>query len=460
MKNKTTPKAVTPSANIVGSSTCTAVRSKSNYNYNSISPLSSKKQRSCVRDNCSSSGDSDIVLPLKKRRKKDVITVVAIAAAPTASTDADLKGFFEDLEEDTVVGAVDPTHTGFENMATAAVDVNAVDNIGHNHEAPVAVDNHKKKNKTNKKKKVKKSKKIHQRHYESGEDTTFVNFLKTPSPRYHGTRDNVMSSPPPLSHYLQQKQDPHRHLQYQHQDEQDTTGPQTGPVAQSESPPNSSPSQSLLTVNFLMTPSPPPIEEETPRANNLSSSSLSSTLSSSPFKKSKRSPDDGVRMLSWAARAVESPAFKQQEHNTPIGGSTHGKTTTRFVSFVDTVGYSPITIPSVGSTLAAEVINRYCSPVKKRSFNNTFNSTTTVTTNNNDVVGPSPLFGPSPLCFQNYQPHTDVELELLRNCLEDVFAATSSTDSSSSLPPLHSLTNMAGGGGGDWDSTIDTPLAS
>ena len=215
-----------------------------------------------------------------------------------------------------------------------------------------------------------------------------IGSFKTPSPRY---RKTILSSPPPLSHYLQPK------------------GPiKTGIATAKTSSTQESPlPSSLLTVNFVMSPSVPlnihnnnnDSFERTPRTSNLSSSQ------SSPMSQ------DGFQMLSWAAQAVESP---RKTIRTP-----DGKTSVRFM---EAMGCSPI-LPYTTQTT-----EHRCSPPSSES-----SSTSTQSGNINNNNNNKEIIGPSPLSLRDHEDN-EVELELLRNCLEDVFVATSSANASSCGP--------------------------
>jgi len=145
------------------------------------------------------------------------------------------------------------------------------------------------------------------------------------------------------------------------------------------------------------------------------------------------SPDDGVRMLSWAAHAVESPSFREddedhQKTSTPRT-TPNGETTLTRVKFTEAIGCSPIIHTTKASERAlAEAIRRCSSPATAYSSSSSAASSYSPVTRHpamyyNDGIGPSPL------SFRDHHQETEIELELLRNCLEDVFVSGTSNGS-------------------------------
>ncbi len=215
---------------------------------------------------------------------------------------------------------------------------------------------------------------------------TLISTFKTPSPRYRHGDSNFMSSPPPLSHYLQPKNvDPNK---------KEMTEAGAKVASRNESPLPSS----LLTVNFVMSPSALVLNnEKTPRTSNLSSSQ------SSPMSQ------DGFKMLSWAAKTVESPLKTIRTH-TP-----DSKTNVRFM---EALGCSPI-VPSGSKGSLVEAIHKCCPPSSQSTSSNSTRGASSVASRKNKEIA-----GTSPLSFRGHDEN-EHELELLRNCLEDVFVATS-----------------------------------
>ena len=248
-----------------------------------------------------------------------------------------------------------------------------------------------------------------------------VDFLKTPSPRYRSTKADYMSSPPPLSHYLQPK---HRTDRQPPDSQNSQQGTRIRPNLSSndESPLPSS----LLTVNFVMTPSPLSSDNLTPRTHNLSSTLVASASHSST---TTRSPD-GVQMLSWAARAVESPVLERKRKSTDRNTRTPDiKTKANSISFTDAIGYSPIVRTKGSSLEVAELFHKFSSTSpEKTSFASSFPNSPRVAIFNNDGSEPSPL------CFREHQD-SEIELDFLRNCLEDVFVASDMVDTGTIVPP-------------------------
>ena len=228
------------------------------------------------------------------------------------------------------------------------------------------------------------------------DSTAVVDFMKTPSPKYRNAKAKFMSSPPPLSHYLQPKNVP---------TESNSKGAKVSSSAKHSSSNESPLPSSLLTVNFVMSPSSLlkyNNNEPTPRASNLSSSQ------SSPLSQ------DGFQMLSWAAQAVESPQTEYQQHF----HSPNGKTGMRFLQALDCSPIVPSTNSNKGSL--AEAIHRCCPP--SESSTSTFSASPAICSDN---------IGPSPLSFRGHHD-TESELELLRNCLEDVFMTSIASGSGNS----------------------------
>ena len=282
--------------------------------------------------------------------------------------------------------------------------------------------------------------------------TTLVDFFKTPSPRYRKHKAKFMSSPPPLSHYLQPKNNaPYRQpFPDPHGQEQNAADGSTSTIASSviESPLPSS----LLTVNFVMTPSPLPSDEPTPRTNNLSSSLVAAASSLQESRDvvnvnvnvnmNPSSPDDGVRMLSWAAHAVESPAFQKddEDHQKTTRTTPNGKTTTTTrVKFTEAIGCSPIIHTTKAPEQAlTEAIHRCYSPTTA------YSSSSSAATSYSPMIRHPAMYyndgiGPSPLSFRDHHQDTEIELEMLRNCLEDVFVSGTSSGTSTSATNVGSV---------------------
>ena len=108
-------------------------------------------------------------------------------------------------------------------------------------------------------------------------------------------------------------------------------------------------------------------------------------------------------MLSWAAQAVESPAMDDHQN------------------------------AALSSADKTEFMKAMCSPIvptqKKKKRSKPRNTTKSSTSSAHTASSPamhstnSSMMGPSPLSLRGRQDSLS-ELELLRNCLEDVFVAT------------------------------------
>ncbi len=232
---------------------------------------------------------------------------------------------------------------------------------------------------------------------DSNDFEAVIGCLKTPSPQPRSTKAPFISSPPPLSHYLYPKNHPAKNANANF-----TGGRAAGKLLSSNGSPLPS---SLLTVNFVMTPSSLTKNgERTPRASNLSSSQCSPSSS-----------QDGFRMLSWAAQAVESPALNELQNGPPL------------------------------SVDKAEFMKTMCSPIvpsqkkkQRRSNQQPYATKRSGSGTSSALSAPSPanssMMGPSPLSLQGPQDSLS-ELELLRNCLEDVFVTTHA--SGNAVVPQH-----------------------
>jgi hypothetical protein len=199
-------------------------------------------------------------------------------------------------------------------------------------------------------------------------------------------------------------------------------------------------SSSFLTMDFFETPP----DEPTPRINNVSSVSSSSSSSSSssllltPFKK-KTKKNDGVQILAWAAKAVESPLFNGDKKRSHV-----------LCLLAEAIDHSPIIIPphqQKGNITRTSGFAIAGGPTTAAaSLEETFNSCVVpaapdlTTLNNSNNNGSTPIF------FNRYHHHhtAEVDLELLRECLDNVFSGSSSSSTlSSSLPLQSSSENVA-----------------
>jgi len=226
------------------------------------------------------------------------------------------------------------------------------------------------------------------------------NFFKTPSPRHRTTGAKYMSSPPPLSRYLEPKHGTSRLQLEPRLDEQDTKVSAQSSVKESPLP------SSLMTVNFVTTPSPLSNNEPTPRTNNLSSTFAASSSASGNWSQSS----DGVRMLSWVAEALESPSFQNdkdidQNEDHP----NHMASSARL--------YSPISRTCETLVHPAEMIQKRSSSDADYSCNANYPPSICLGLGAISNDGGN---GPSPLSLRDPQD-TQVELDMLRNCLEDIF---------------------------------------
>ena len=119
---------------------------------------------------------------------------------------------------------------------------------------------------------------------------------------------------------------------------------------------------------------------------------------------------DGFKMLSWAVQAVESPQKTIRNH-TPDGKPS--------VGFMEAMGCSPI-VPSGTKCSLSEAIHKCCPPSSQSSGSNSTRSASSISSRKSKE-----FVGASPLSFRDLNEN-EHELELLRNCLEDVFVATNS----------------------------------
>ena len=259
------------------------------------------------------------------------------------------------------------------------------------------------------------------------QEDTFKKFFQTPSPQRRSQNASLWSSPPRLhnhNHNYHHHHLNHYHYQHQHQQQQ-----QQQDIATVSENPSVQLSSSLLTVNMLENS---PEIKPTPRISNVSSSALSSSASSSsssslllssPFKKKKHngSSSDGVKMLSWAAKAVESPLYNGDKKRSRV-----------LCLLAEAIDHSPIIPPPrapQGSTTRPGFATTMCTAPTATSLMETFDScvapANVFITNNN--TGSTPIFD------DRYHQHTEVDLELLRECLENVFSDSSSN--SLSLKP-------------------------
>ena len=238
----------------------------------------------------------------------------------------------------------------------------------------------------------------------------FLNCFKTPSPQRRSKKTSLLLfSPPSLVNNCRQRRllssDGQKH-KYQQVHEKK--------------------SRKISSVPFEDNHYPLPDNEPTPRTSNISSLSLSSPDSN---KKSRAgSPPDGVKMLSWAAKAVESPLFNGDKKRSRV-----------LCLLAEAIDHSPIVPPttmimsnSTTTTQQGGVTTVVMVPPlgsSSKSFNNfaaavpTHELVANITTTAN---------GSTPIFYDRYHhQHTEVDLELLRDCLENVFSDTSS----SLLPP-------------------------
>ena len=124
-------------------------------------------------------------------------------------------------------------------------------------------------------------------------------------------------------------------------------------------------------------------------------------------------------MLSWAAKAVESPEYCRERPSMRTDDSmfagSHGKMFGTAISYVTAIGCSPITLNTEESPPMGLLETIECSPIK--TFRTRKSSLDDKPTYTKDSF---PTIGSTPLNFQNHQ-ETDADLDILKFCLEDIF---------------------------------------